>query len=39
MGVLGDMYKIFIVPGTKVSYLGAASRTSDGHVADVVGFA
>ncbi|KAH9066390.1 putative mediator of RNA polymerase II transcription subunit 36b [Lactarius vividus] len=36
-GVLGGMDKIFIVPGAKVLYLGAASGTSVSHVADIVG--
>ena len=36
-GVLGGMDKIFIAPGTKVLYLGAASGTSVSHVADIVG--
>lgn len=36
-GVLGGMDKIFIVPGSKVLYLGAASGTSVSHVADIVG--
>jgi len=36
-GVLGGMDKIFIAPGLKVLYLGAASGTSVSHVADIVG--
>jgi rRNA 2'-O-methyltransferase fibrillarin len=36
-GVLGGMDKIFIAPGAKVLYLGAASGTSVSHVADIVG--
>ena len=36
-GVLGGMDKIFIAPGSKVLYLGAASGTSVSHVADIVG--
>jgi rRNA 2'-O-methyltransferase fibrillarin len=36
-GVLGGIDKIFIVPGAKVLYLGAASGTSVSHVADIVG--
>ena len=36
-GVLGGLDKIFIAPGTKVLYLGAASGTSVSHVADIVG--
>ncbi len=36
-GVLGGMEKIFIAPGAKVLYLGAASGTSVSHVADIVG--
>ncbi|KAG2157002.1 fibrillarin-like protein, partial [Suillus clintonianus] len=36
-GVLGGMDKIFIEPGKKVLYLGAASGTSVSHVADIVG--
>jgi len=36
-GVLGGMDKIFIGPGAKVLYLGAASGTSVSHVADIVG--
>jgi len=36
-GVLGGMDKIFIAPGVKVLYLGAASGTSVSHVADIVG--
>ncbi|KAH9980941.1 Fibrillarin [Lactifluus volemus] len=36
-GVLGGMENLFIEPGTKVLYLGAASGTSVSHVADIVG--
>ncbi|KAI0035056.1 Fibrillarin-domain-containing protein [Vararia minispora EC-137] len=36
-GVLGGMEDIFIAPGKKVLYLGAASGTSVSHVADIVG--
>lgn len=36
-GVLGGMDDIFIAPGKKVLYLGAASGTSVSHVADIVG--
>ncbi|KAI0320710.1 Fibrillarin-domain-containing protein [Amylostereum chailletii] len=36
-GVLGGMENIFIAPGKKVLYLGAASGTSVSHVADIVG--
>ncbi len=36
-GVLGGMDHIFIQPGKKVLYLGAASGTSVSHVADIVG--
>ena len=36
-GVLGGMDKIYIEPGSKVLYLGAASGTSVSHVADIVG--
>ena len=36
-GVLGGMDEIFIEPGKKVLYLGAASGTSVSHVADIVG--
>ena len=36
-GVLGGMDNIFIQPGAKVLYLGAASGTSVSHVADIVG--
>ncbi|TFL07000.1 Fibrillarin-domain-containing protein [Pterulicium gracile] len=36
-GVLGGMGDIFIKPGAKVLYLGAASGTSVSHVADIVG--
>lgn len=36
-GVLGGMDHIFIEPGKKVLYLGAASGTSVSHVADIVG--
>jgi rRNA 2'-O-methyltransferase fibrillarin len=36
-GVLGGMDEIFIKPGAKVLYIGAASGTSVSHVADIVG--
>jgi len=36
-GVLGGLDHIFIKPGAKVLYLGAASGTSVSHVADIVG--
>jgi rRNA 2'-O-methyltransferase fibrillarin len=36
-GILGGLDDIFIGPGKKVLYLGAASGTSVSHVADVVG--
>jgi len=36
-GVLGGMDDIYIGPGKKVLYLGAASGTSVSHVADIVG--
>ena len=36
-GVLGGLDDIFIKPGGKVLYLGAASGTSVSHVADIVG--
>jgi rRNA 2'-O-methyltransferase fibrillarin len=36
-GVLGGLDEIFIKPGSKVLYLGAASGTSVSHVADIVG--
>jgi fibrillarin-like rRNA methylase len=36
-GVLGGLDNIFIKPGGKVLYLGAASGTSVSHVADIVG--
>ena len=36
-GVLGGLDEIFIRPGAKVLYLGAASGTSVSHVADIVG--
>ena len=36
-GVLGGLDNIFIAPGKKVLYLGAASGTSVSHVADIVG--
>jgi len=36
-GVLGGLANIFIAPGKKVLYLGAASGTSVSHVADIVG--
>lgn len=36
-GILGGLDDIFIRPGVKVLYLGAASGTSVSHVADIVG--
>jgi len=36
-GILSGLDDIFIAPGKKVLYLGAASGTSVSHVADVVG--
>lgn len=36
-GVLTGLDNIFIAPGAKVLYLGAASGTSVSHVADIVG--
>ena len=36
-GVLGGLDSIYIEPGKKVLYLGAASGTSVSHVADIVG--
>ena len=36
-GILGGLDNIFIRPGAKVLYLGAASGTSVSHVADIVG--
>ncbi|KAL8773341.1 MAG: hypothetical protein Q9209_001735 [Squamulea sp. 1 TL-2023] len=36
-GILGGLEDIFIRPGIKVLYLGAASGTSVSHVADIVG--
>jgi rRNA 2'-O-methyltransferase fibrillarin len=36
-GILGGLDSIFMKPGSKVLYLGAASGTSVSHVADVVG--
>ena len=36
-GVLGGLDSMFIAPGKKVLYLGAASGTSVSHVADIVG--
>lgn len=36
-GILGGLDDIFIKPGAKVLYLGAASGTSVSHVSDVVG--
>ena len=36
-GILGGLDDIFIRPGAKVLYLGAASGTSVSHVADIVG--
>ncbi|KAI0929109.1 fibrillarin [Taiwanofungus camphoratus] len=36
-GVLNGLDKIYIEPGKKVLYLGAASGTSVSHVADIVG--
>lgn len=36
-GILGGLEDIFMRPGSKVLYLGAASGTSVSHVADIVG--
>jgi len=36
-GILGGLDEIFVRPGSKVLYLGAASGTSVSHVADIVG--
>ena len=36
-GILGGLEEIFMKPGAKVLYLGAASGTSVSHVADIVG--
>ena len=36
-GILGGLDEIYVAPGKKVLYLGAASGTSVSHVADVVG--
>ncbi|MCJ1404549.1 Small subunit processome complex component [Xylographa trunciseda] len=36
-GILGGLDDLFIRPGSKVLYLGAASGTSVSHVADIVG--
>ena len=36
-GILGGLDNIYIRPGSKVLYLGAASGTSVSHVADIVG--
>lgn len=36
-GVMGGLDEIFMKPGSKVLYLGAASGTSVSHVADLVG--
>ena len=36
-GILGGLEDIYIKPGAKVLYLGAASGTSVSHVADIVG--
>lgn len=36
-GVLGGLDELYIAPGKKVLYLGAASGTSVSHVADIVG--
>lgn len=36
-GILGGVDNIYIAPGKKVLYLGAASGTTVSHVADIVG--
>ncbi|KAK1760920.1 Fibrillarin [Echria macrotheca] len=36
-GILGGLEQIYMKPGSKVLYLGAASGTSVSHVADIVG--
>ena len=35
--ILGGVDNLYIAPGMKVLYLGAASGTSVSHVADIVG--
>ncbi len=35
--ILGGIERIYIKPGSKVLYLGAASGTTVSHVADIVG--
>lgn len=35
--IIGGLSEIFIVPGAKVLYLGAASGTTVSHVSDVIG--
>jgi len=35
--ILGGIDKIYMPPGSKVLYLGAASGTTVSHVADIVG--
>lgn len=36
-GILGGIDNVYIAPGKKVLYLGAASGTTVSHVADIVG--
>lgn len=36
-GIMGGLETIYMKPGSKVLYLGAASGTSVSHVADIVG--
>lgn len=36
-GVMGGIEELYICPGAKVLYLGAASGTTVSHVADIVG--
>jgi len=36
-GILGGLEQIWIKPGAKVLYLGAASGTTVSHVSDIVG--
>lgn len=35
--IIGGVSELFIAPGTKVLYLGAASGTTVSHVSDIVG--
>lgn len=36
-GIIGGVSDIFIKPGAKVLYLGAASGTTVSHVSDIIG--